>query len=443
MSWRNRDSPLRRLTLRDAGMPGPRSVRPRRVRHAGTTVASPQSGYGPSWRQLLREPLENLRLLGRRAVLALLGIAVGCMAVVALLNIGHNAQREAMSVFKGMGSDLLVANVRMPTGSRSEALPNIATLDIGALRRAVPDITAAAPVIPTSMEVRLKGHVLSAITLGSGAELPGVLDLGLARGRFLSRYDTHSTHAVLGANVVNEWENAGVQVALGDTIQIGGYLFQIIGILQPEGQNPLLPVSPDDAILLPMESMRRIIPAPQITSVLLRNANSSTLSQTASRARHWLEDKMPNFDVSVQVPRLLLDGMARQSRLFSWLLAGLGGVALLVGGIGIMNVMVMNVAERRREIGVRMALGARPKDIARLFLLEAVVLSAAGALSGSAVGLIAAWVFVHYSGWSSFALSPAALPLGIGSAIATGLFFGLSPAMAAARLTPVQALRDA
>lgn len=108
-----------------------------------------------------------------------------------------------------------------------------------------------------------------------------------------------------------------------------------------------------------------------------------------------------------------------------------------------MNVMVMNVAERRREIGVRMALGARPRDIARLFLLEAVVLAATGALAGAAVGLIMAWAFVHYSGWSDFSFSAAALPLGIGSAIATGLFFGLSPAMAAARLTPVQALRDA
>ena len=142
-------------------------------------------------------------------------------------------------------------------------------------------------------------------------------------------------------------------------------------------------------------------------------------------------------------PRLLLEGMAKQSRLFSWLLAGLGSIALLVGGIGVMNVMVMNVAERRREIGVRMALGARPRDIARLFLLEAVVLAATGALAGAAVGLIMAWAFVHYSGWSDFSFSAAALPLGIGSAIATGLFFGLSPAMAAARLTPVQALRDA
>lgn len=411
-------------------------------RHTATRPAS-SYGYGPSWLHLVCEPVENLRQLGHRAVLALLGIAVGCMAVVALLNIGHNAEHEAMGVFRGMGSDLLVANVQTPGNGHSEALPGIATLDTDALRKTIPDITAAAPLILTSSDARLKGHSLSTTILGSSADLPSVLDLQLAQGRFLSRFDTHSTHVVLGANVAAEWGNTGIDAQPGDHVQIGGYLFQVIGILQPKGQTPLLPTSPDDAILLPIEGMRRIIPSPQISSILARNPNGTTLAQTAPLLQQWVEGKMPGYEVNVQIPLLLLEGMAKQSRLFSWLLAGLGSIALLVGGIGVMNVMVMNVAERRREIGVRMALGARPRDIARLFLLEAVMLAATGALAGAAVGLIIAWAFVHYSSWSAFSLSTAALPLGIGSAIATGLFFGLSPAMAAARLTPVQALRDA
>ncbi len=152
---------------------------------------------------------------------------------------------------------------------------------------------------------------------------------------------------------------------------------------------------------------------------------------------------MPKLDIAVQIPQQLLEGMAQQSRMFSWLLAGLGGISLLVGGVGVMNVMVMNVSERRREIGVRMALGARPRDIAGLFLLEAVVLSACGALIGAVCGVAAAWLFVFFSDWSTFSLSILSLPLGIGSSLAIGLFFGLNPAMTAARLEPVQALRDA
>ncbi|PVZ20407.1 MULTISPECIES: ABC transporter permease [unclassified Pseudomonas] len=400
-------------------------------------------GYGPSWLQQIREPVANLRQLGRRAALALLGIAVGCMAVVALLTIGHNAQQQAMSVFQGMGSDLLVANLQPPDDGRNTAGSAITALQADALRAAIPGIAAAAPLIIASADARLKGHALSTTLLGSNAELHRVLDLQLAEGRSLSRFDARNTHAVLGANVAAAWERLGLAAKPGDRVQIGGYLFQVIGTLRPAGQNPLLPVPMDDAILLSIGSMRRIIPAPQITSVLARSPNSASLARLAPALQQWLATQVPGYGVDVQIPRQLLEGMAKQSRLFSWLLAGLGSIALLVGGIGVMNVMVMNVAERRREIGVRMALGARPKDIALLFLLEAVVLAASGACLGTVAGLIAAWVFVHFSGGLPFAWSPTAVPLGVGSALAAGLFFGLSPAMAAARLAPVQALRDA
>lgn len=406
------------------------------------TLPISTQGYGPSWLQLVREPVENLRQLGRRTVLAVLGITVGCTAVVAVLNIGHNAEREAMSVFKGMGSELLVATVQLPPGGRNETLPNITTLDAPALHQAIPAITLAAPLILSSSDARLRRQVMSTTILGSSTNLAVLLDLQLAQGRFLTPLDAHSTHAVLGAKLAADWEAAGAPPRLGDPIQVGGYLFRLVGILRPTSQNPLLPASPDDAILLPLEGMRRLIPNPQITSILARVPNNSTLKQTAHLLQRWVAGKMPGYEIDVQAPRSLLEGMAKQSRLFSWLLTGLGGIALLAGGIGVMNVMVMNVAERRQEIGVRMALGARPRDIARLFLLEAVVLSATGALAGATLGLLLAWIFVHSSGWATFSFSMTALPLGIGSALATGLFFGLSPALAAARLTPVQALRD-
>lgn len=402
-----------------------------------------QSGYGPSWSQLLRESIENLRLQGLRAILSMLGIAVGCMAVVALLNIGHNAQLEAMSVFQGMGTDLLVASVKTRIEGHSAAAPAVAHLDVGSLRAALPDIAAAAVLIPTGSEARLRGRSQSVTVLGSNADLRNVLDLRLARGRFLSEFDAGATHAVLGANVAAEWERSGVAVSVGDPVRLGGYLFEVVGILWPTGQNPWLPVSPDDAILLPVEGMRRVMPLPQISSVLARYADSGTLGHTSAQLQAWLAERLPGFEINVQIPQQLLDGMAQQSRLFSWFLTGLGGISLLVGGIGVMNVMVMSVAERRREIGVRMALGARPRDIARLFLLEATLLAGAGSLVGAVCGLAAARLFVYVCGWALFSVSAAALPLGVGSAIAIGLIFGLSPALAAARLAPVQALRDA
>lgn len=413
------------------------------LRMPATLRPSQPLRYGMPWLQLLLESLENLRLLGRRAVLALLGIAVGCAAVVALLNIGYNAEREAMSIFRGMGSELLVANIQQPVGSGRKPLVAPADLDIDALHQQIPEIDAASALVPSNTEARFNGRTTAATLVGSGAELPFVLRLQLEQGRFLSRFDAQSTYAVLGANIAEQWAQPDRPVLLGDRIQIGGYLFEIVGILQHQGPNPIIPVSVDDAILLPITGMRRVIGFPQISSVAVRSRSGEALDHIAPRLQKWLSEKMPGFEVNVQVPQQLLEGIEQQSRLFSWLLAGLGGVSLLVGGVGVMNVMVMNVSERRREIGVRMALGARPRDIAMLFLLEAIVLATAGALLGAAAGFAAAWLFVWFSGWSDFALSAAALPLGVGSAIVIGLFFGLSPALAASRLEPVEALRDA
>ncbi|WES90465.1 ABC transporter permease [Dickeya fangzhongdai] len=398
--------------------------------------------YGPSLQQRLLEALNSLILLGRRAVLALLGIAVGCGAVVALLNVGHNAEAEAMGIFREMGSDLMVATIQNRMESRKiNAVPS--DLDIPVLRQALPDIKAATALIITSTEARLRGRSLSTMVVGSRAELSEVLRLKLAQGRHLSDFDEQSTYIVLGANVAAQWASQGRTASLGEDVQVGGYLFEIVGILQPQGHNPLVPVSIDDLILMPISGMRRVMPTPQIVSVIARNHGSDTLLQTGAQLKDYLASVMPKLDIDVQIPQPLLEGMAQQSRMFSWLLAGLGGISLLVGGVGVMNVMVMNVSERRREIGARMALGARPRDIAGLFLLEAVLLSACGSLIGAVCGVSAAWLFVFFSDWSSFSLSALSLPLGIGSSLVIGLFFGLNPAMSAARLEPVEALRDA
>ncbi|MGM3173704.1 ABC transporter permease [Dickeya lacustris] len=399
------------------------------------------SSYGPSLRQQVSEPLESLRLLGRRAVLALLGIAVGCAAVVALMNIGHNAEAQAMAVFRNMGSDLLVASVQLPAGGQMSPYP-AGVPDMRGLTQALADIRSASALTITSLESRIGGRSLNTMLVGVNPALASVLDLQLAQGRFLSEFDTNSTHAVIGAHLVEELAAKGVSVAPGSRVQLGGYLFQIVGVLHPRGPNPLLTMSVDDSILVPLEGMSRLLPAPAINTVLVRARNSEVLESLALALPSHLQSLLPGQQIEVQVPRQLLAGIAQQSHLFSWLLAGLGGISLIVGGVGVMNVMLMNVSERRREIGVRMALGARPRDIASLFLLEAVALTTLGALAGALVGVAAAWLFVTLSGGAEFSFSPLSLVLGMGSSVLAGLFFGLSPARAAARLQPVRALRD-
>ena len=188
--------------------------------------------------------------------------------------------------------------------------------------------------------------------------------------------------------------------------------------------------------------MGRIITNAQISTIIAKYDDKTPLEKITSKVKEWLNGKISGYEINIQIPHQLIDGIDQQSRTFYWLLTSLGGISLLAGGIGIMNVMVMNISERRREIGIRMSLGARPKDITLLFLIEAIYLSFAGSIAGVCSGMILSYVFIYLSGWNAFVISPISIPLAIGSSISTGLFFGLYPAISASRLSPLKALRD-
>ncbi|MGV6475687.1 ABC transporter permease [Azotobacter vinelandii] len=389
--------------------------------------------HGFSLHLVLLESIDSLRLLGRRSLLALLGIAVGCAAVIALLNIGHNAANEAIDAFKGLGTNTLVATFPAQPGVTR---PAPATLDTKALTASAPGIGHVAPLTLHSARIHHAGRATEATIVGTTAELAPVLDLRLGQGRFLSDFDHQTTYTVVGARIAHD-----LAVRPGSRLQIEGYLFEVVGIIASQPLNPLVSIAPDESVLVPIEGMRRLHPAPEIGSVVARVHDTTHLTEDATALKSYLESSSKGREVDVQIPQRLLDGLTRQANTFAYLLAGLGGISLLVGGVGVMNVMLMNVAERRREIGVRMALGARSRDIRNLFLLEAATLSITGALLGAIVGLASAYAFVRLSGWT-FSLSMLSLPLGILSSLAISLFFGLHPALAAARLQPVQALRD-
>lgn len=395
---------------------------------------------GPGLLQTLIESLDSLLLLGRRSWLAMLGIAVGCAAIVALLNIGQNAANEAMTAFKGMGAETIVASFPFsPLNSR--ALPP--TLDTRSLLKKLPAIAQVAPTTFHSGQVRYAGRTVDAVVLGTTGGLAETLDLKLAQGRFISDFDQQATYIVAGAKVAHELGvgGPGRPLVAGMQLQIEGYLFEVIGIARPQAPNPLIPIQVDEALFIPIESMRRLQPSPQLSSVIAKVRNGAVITESAQDLRTYLEGVLKGHDIEVLVPQQLIDSLTHQSNTFSYLLAGLGGISLLVGGAGVMNVMLMNVSERRREIGVRMALGARARDIRMLFLLEAACLSVTGSLVGAAVGLLSAFLFVWFSGWR-FTLAIESLPLGVGSSLLIGLFFGLYPAVTASRLQPVQALRD-
>ncbi|MPQ82838.1 ABC transporter permease [Pseudomonas sp. MAFF 730085] len=388
--------------------------------------------------QLLHEASVSLRTLGKRSVLALLGIVIGSSSVVALINIGHNAAVDAAMIFKDLGTDTLL--VQFPPKGNSTA-PMRASLDLEALRQAVPGIAHIGAISVFSGPIVFHGRSTNANFVGATPGLKDAMRLALRSGRFLSAFDANETYAVIGDQLAQALGAPGAPLTLGDRIRINDYLFLIVGILHNQPRAMLLPVQANESLFIPAEGMRRIYPTPQIGNVIIRAAPGQDMERIARDAANALKSQLSEHDVDIQVPQQMIDGMTRQSRTFAYLLLALGAISLVGGGVGVMNVMLMNVAERRREIGIRMALGARRRDIRNLFLLEAVSLTAVGALCGAVLGMTAAWLYAWLSGWQ-FSLAVAALPLGVGSTLLVGLFFGLYPAIAASRLQPVEALRD-
>ncbi|MDZ7280094.1 ABC transporter permease [Pantoea eucrina] len=390
--------------------------------------------YGPSFTQILLSALESIRHLGRRAVLAFAGIAAGCAAVVALINVGTMAQLEAANVFKGMGSNVLIANLQPAPGQRATGLLPGA-FDPVSLRAVLPAAKQVAATVISAHDMVSRAGTSQSILIGAKGDLMRIMGLSLQHGRFLGTADADSTYIVLGNGMAQG-------KSLGDRVRMGNYVYEVVGILAHRDSNPLFPFDPDSAVFLSASSMKRLLPAPYLTTIMVQYSRDSG-DAMADPLKTALLALQPGLNVNVQVPALLLNGIDRQSQLFRWLLLSMAGISLLGGGIGVMNVMMMNVAERKKEIGVRLALGARTRDIAVQFLLEALVLSALGALAGCLIGMAGAGVFYRLSDWTAFSLSLASLLLGAGSSLTTGLFFGLYPALAAAKIEPVRALNDA
>ncbi|CRM68076.1 Macrolide export ATP-binding/permease protein MacB [Pseudomonas sp. 24 E 13] len=388
--------------------------------------------------QLLHEAFISLRTLGKRSVLALLGIVIGSSSVVALINIGHNAAVDAAMIFKDMGTDTLVVQFP-PKGSAN--VPMRTRLDLGAVRQTVPGIAHIGALSLFSGPIVFHGRTANANFVGSTPDVQAAMRLAVREGRFLSAFDANQTYAVIGDQVAQALGVPGEPLKTGDRVRINDYLFLIIGILQNQPRAMLMPVQANESLFIPAEGMRRIFANPQINNLIIRARPGQDMERVARDAAAALQPQLTEHNVDITVPQQMIDGMTRQSRTFAYLLLALGAISLVGGGVGVMNVMLMNVSERRREIGIRMALGARQRDIRNLFLLEAVTLTAVGALCGAVLGMSAAWFYAWLSGWV-FSLAVAALPLGVGSTLLVGLFFGIYPAVSASRLQPVEALRD-
>ncbi len=386
-----------------------------------------------------------------RTFLTMLGMVIGVAAVIMMLAIGRGAQFVVDQSIASMGSNLFIVlsgsatagGVRLGSG----AAPTLTAGDAEAIAE-LPSIAAVAPVAPGGAQLVAGGANWSTQVTGTTPSYLDVRDWGVESGSAFTDADVRSQTrvALLGQTVVRNL--FGDEDAVGRMVSIKGSPFTVIGVLASKGQS-LDGRDQDDTVLIPVTTAQRKLFGsrfPNSVRFIMAQATSAAAMPSAEvemaellRQRHHLPERADN-DFDIRNLTALANAAAQTARVMSIMLGAIASVSLLVGGIGIMNIMLVSVTERTREIGIRIAIGARQRDIRAQFLLEATIISLIGCVVGVVLGISAA-VAANLLGDVAVVVTGAAVALAFGVAAAVGVFFGFYPANKAARLRPIEALR--
>ena len=380
-----------------------------------------------------------------RSILAMLGIIIGVGAVIAMLAIGSGAQKQVMDRFNAMGTNLLIVQPgQRGTGGVASGLQQNLTLEEAqAIAREVPGIALIAPVVQGNAQIKYANRNARTTVIGTATTYQRLRDIQLDRGRPFTEgeVDRMSRVAIIGP--VAAKNIFGASDALGETIKVNGINFQVIGVTKPKGEGWM---SPDDRITVPYTvAMQLLFGVTKLRQVEIQAADGAELATVQEGVTKLLRREhriAQGADDDFQVTNMadIRESANEVTGIFKYLLGGIAAISLLVGGIGIMNIMLVTVTERTREIGIRKAIGARDAHILLQFLVESVIMSGLGGVIGLGVGSGAALLIAKYSPLNTV-LDLASALMSMGVAAGVGIFFGFYPAWRASRLDPIQALR--
>jgi putative ABC transport system permease protein len=399
---------------------------------------------------IVRVAFSSLRATKGRAVLTALGIVIGVGAVITMVALGSGAQQAVESQLDALGTDRLsiTPGQSMVRGVASAERARLTIDDATALTREARNIRAVAPILSGRQQLKLAAANSNSDVIATSAAFATIERLSLAYGRFFTEGEDKQRKrvVVIGADVPGELNASDVdpRLLIGREMHIRGLPFEIIGVIAPADRGGRL--DPDESVFIPLETGQyRVFGTERIQSVTVQLADSRAPIpaildiEAILRREHRLRPEATN-DFRIQDNSQFLAARAEASETMTYLLAGIAAVSLLVGGIGIMNIMLVSVTERTREIGVRKALGATRQSVLAQFLLEALTLCLVGGAIGVLAGYGAAATFARINGWAMH-VTPASVAVAVCFSAAIGLFFGVWPARRAARLDPIEALR--
>ncbi len=410
------------------------------------------------WFEPLFSAWEGVKTHKLRSSLTILGIVIGVASVIALMSIGRGVQAHILSQVEALGSDLVlvypgattVGGVRGATGSVS----TLTLEDAEAISEQVPYVKSAAPSSSTSLQLVVNGENMQAQVTGITPEYQEAYNLTTTAGVFITEYDYQrgAKIAVIGPDVKDTLFNDADPV--GQQLRMGNNIVRVVGVLESKGASMM--GSTDDAVLIPLTTLQQTFSQQRassgehvVSTIALTVSNKEqadyVVAETTSllRSRHQLGSNEED-DFTISSMEELVSTISEMTGTLTLFLGAIAGISLMVGGIGVMNIMLVSVVERTREIGIRKALGAREGDISRQFLTESAFLSFGGGIIGVAVGIGASKIIssLGIMGGMSSVVSADIILLALSVAVGIGLFFGFYPARRAARLNPIEALRS-
>ncbi len=389
-----------------------------------------------------------------RSFLTILGIVIGVAAVITLMSIGRGVQEDVISRIETLGSDLIFVSPGATSGfggvmGTAGSATTLTFEDATAISERIPYISSVAPSYSQSLQLIFGAENTRNQVTGITPEYKEAYNLDIANGTFISEYDYQrgAKVAVLGSNIAETLFEGTEPV--GQTLRMEKNIVRVIGILESKGA---LMGSPDDTILIPLTAMQQMVAQPRtvqgervVSAIALTVSNQEQASYVVDeisgllRSRHQLSPNEEN-DFRIRSMEEIASTMSEVIGTLTLFLGAIAAISLLVGGIGVMNIMLVSVLERTREIGIRKALGARERDIWIQFLVEAAFLTFTGGIIGVTIGWLAAF-FVNRTGVITAIVTADIVILAVSVSVGIGLFFGFYPAWNASRLNPIEALR--